>query len=156
MSAPSLAEQEPAFSELKNMSREHLLTLWHRYYKTPPFKGARKTTLIRGISYARQANAYGGLKAVTKRKLLKIAKDLSPAEPSRPVAKGARGKPLPPKVQLGTQLVREWNGKTYAVLRTDQGFVMNGVTYGSLSSIAKAITGTTWSGPRFFGVRGIC
>lgn len=151
MNASSKAEQEPAFSALKDLSREHLLVLWHRYYEAPPFKGARKSTLIRGISYARQANAYGGLKAMTKRKLLKIAKELTAAALTKPVA---TANPPPPKIQPGTQLVREWNGKTYAVLCTDQGFVMNGVTYGSLSAIAKAITGTTWSGPRFFGVRG--
>ena len=140
----------PSFASLKDLSRQELLTLWHRHHRSAPFKGARNTTLIRGISYAQQANASGGLKASTKRKLLKIAKGLNSVPTSAPVA---TGKPPPPKVQPGTQLVREWNGKTYTVLCTDQGFVMKGVTYSSLSSIAKAITGTNWSGPRFFGVK---
>jgi hypothetical protein len=53
----------------------------------------------------------------------------------------------------GTKLVRSWNGKTYSVLVTDDGYRMGDQTYGSLSSIAQAITGTKWSGPRFFGLK---
>jgi len=37
---------------------------------------------------------------------------------------------------------------------TEQGFLWNGSSHSSLSSIAQAITGTKWSGPRFFGMRG--
>ena len=140
-----------SFASLNDLSRPELLGLWHQHYRSAPFKGARNTTLIRGISYSEQAKLHGGLKASTKRKLLKIAKELNSVPASQPVR---TGKPPPPKTQPGTQLVREWNGKTYTVLCTDQGFVMNGVTYNSLSAIAKAITGTNWSGPRFFGVRG--
>ena len=33
------------------------------------------------------------------------------------------------------------------------GFAWNGKTYPSLSKVAVAITGTRWSGPRFFGIR---
>jgi hypothetical protein len=35
----------------------------------------------------------------------------------------------------------------------DEGFAWNGETYGSLSQIAKAMTGTSWNGHRFFGLR---
>ena len=35
----------------------------------------------------------------------------------------------------------------------DKGFAWNGETYGSLSQIAKAMTGTNWNGHRFFGLR---
>ena len=35
----------------------------------------------------------------------------------------------------------------------DEGFAWNGKTYGSLSQIAKAMTGTSWNGHRFFGLR---
>jgi hypothetical protein len=33
------------------------------------------------------------------------------------------------------------------------GYIWNDKTYRSLSEIARAITGTKWSGPRFFGLR---
>lgn len=138
-------------ADLETLDREALLALWLKAYGRPPFKGARQATLIRGISYSEQTKLHGSLKTSTKRRLLKIAKELTAQAPSK---SDATGKPSPPKLQLGSQMVREWNGKTYTVHATDQGFVLNGVTYGSLSAVAKAITGAHWSGPRFFGVRG--
>ena len=33
------------------------------------------------------------------------------------------------------------------------GYVWGEATYASLSTIARAITGTAWNGPRFFGMR---
>ena len=46
--------------------------------------------------------------------------------------------------------VAEWDGKPQRVMVLDQGFAWNGATYRSLTEIAFAITGTRWSGPRFF------
>jgi hypothetical protein len=59
-----------------------------------------------------------------------------------------------PSQQPGTRLVREWNGRTYTVMITEDGFAYNGMTYGSLTKIARIITGAHWSGPRFFGLNG--
>jgi hypothetical protein len=50
-------------------------------------------------------------------------------------------------------LVREWQGKTHQVIALAEGFEWNGTTYQSLSEVARAITGTRWNGPRFFGLR---
>ena len=55
-------------------------------------------------------------------------------------------------VSAGTHLVREWNGRTYQVEVLDNGYRFDGKTYPSLTTIAKRITGTHWSGPRFFGL----
>jgi hypothetical protein len=52
----------------------------------------------------------------------------------------------------GTRLIRKWQGETYHVMVTAAGFDHGGKTYKSLTAIAKAITGTQWSGPAFFGV----
>ncbi len=54
----------------------------------------------------------------------------------------------------GTRLVREWNGRTISVEVVDDHFVWNDAPYRSLSEIARAVTGTRWSGPRFFGIVG--
>ena len=54
----------------------------------------------------------------------------------------------------GTRLVREWNGRTISVDVVGDGFVWNDVRYRSLSEIARTVTGTRWSGPRFFGIAG--
>src|SRR5580704_2807979 len=56
-------------------------------------------------------------------------------------------------LKAGTLLVREWNGKLERVMILEEGFAWNGQTFGSLSQIAKAMTGTTWNGHRFFGLR---
>jgi hypothetical protein len=56
-------------------------------------------------------------------------------------------------VKPGTLLVREWEGALQRVMVLDEGFAWNGVTYDSLSQVARAITGTNWNGPRFFGLR---
>jgi hypothetical protein len=57
-----------------------------------------------------------------------------------------------PRLRPGTRLVRSWQGRTYSVLVTEHGFVMDDREYQSLSRIAEAVTGTHWSGPRFFGL----
>jgi len=57
-----------------------------------------------------------------------------------------------PLYKPGTRLIREWQGITHEVTIEEKGFTWNGKRYGNLSRIACAITGTHWSGPRFFGL----
>ncbi|MEP1229171.1 MAG: DUF2924 domain-containing protein [Litorimonas sp.] len=135
--------------KLDCLTRSELVSQWTSVYGMRPFKGARNLTLIRGLAYQSQSKSLGGLKPNVSRQLLKIAKTGTIASPS---AKAPTR--LKPKIKLGSQLVREWNGRTHTVHVTDKGYVMSGVTYGSLSAAAKAITGAHWSGPRFFGVAG--
>jgi len=52
----------------------------------------------------------------------------------------------------GSRLVREWRGDTYEVTILDKGYLWQNRSYRSLSRIAREITGTKWSGPRFFGI----
>ena len=61
--------------------------------------------------------------------------------------------PAAPLPRTGTILVREWHGAIHHVTVLENGLLWNGRTYSSLSSIAHAITGTKWNGPRFFGMR---
>jgi hypothetical protein len=57
------------------------------------------------------------------------------------------------RLKPGTVLVREYQGERHTVTVVSDGYVWRDVTYTSLTTIARAITGTAWSGPRFFGVR---
>jgi DUF2924 family protein len=59
-----------------------------------------------------------------------------------------------PRTELrpGTLLTREWDGHLQRVMVLADGFSWNGKTYASLSMVALAMTGTRWSGPRFFGL----
>ncbi len=58
-----------------------------------------------------------------------------------------------PRLGLGTRLIREWRGEVHQVTVGEDGFDYRGMRYGSLSQIARQITGTRWSGPLFFGLR---
>jgi Protein of unknown function (DUF2924) len=58
------------------------------------------------------------------------------------------------ELRPGTVLAREWNGQMQRVAVLADGFAWNGKTYPSLSKVAFTITGTRWSGPKFFGFRG--
>jgi Protein of unknown function (DUF2924) len=57
-------------------------------------------------------------------------------------------------LKVGTVMVREHQGATHEVMVVPGGFSWKEKTYPSLSAIAKGITGTSWNGPRFFGLRG--
>jgi hypothetical protein len=57
------------------------------------------------------------------------------------------------RAKPGTVLIREWHGVSHRVTVLEVGVLLRGVHYGSLSEVARKITGTCWSGPRFFGLR---
>ncbi|MEO9825385.1 MAG: DUF2924 domain-containing protein [Paracoccaceae bacterium] len=102
----------------------------------------RVQTLKRLLAYEIQARALGGLSPQEQRALKAIAGGQSASDVGAAIA------------SPGTHMVREWNGRTYRVEVTDEGYVLDGATYRSLSAVAKRITGTAWSGPRFFGLTG--
>jgi Protein of unknown function (DUF2924) len=58
----------------------------------------------------------------------------------------------PRRLKPGTVLLHEYHGERHNVTVVAKGYVWR-ETYASLSSIARAITGTAWNGPRFFGDR---
>ena len=106
-----------------------------------------KTLLLRVLAYRVQAAAFGDLDQATTRLLDRIAEE---ARAGRRI-----DVPVPDRVGLrpGTVLVREWEGTPHRVMVMEQGFAWNGAPYASLSEVARAITGTPWNGPRFFGLR---
>ncbi|MEM7781509.1 MAG: DUF2924 domain-containing protein [Pseudomonadota bacterium] len=66
----------------------------------------------------------------------------------------ARGNTRTRGVQPGMRLTREWNGALYTVTIDNEGDIRwNDQTWKSLSAVARAITGTRWSGPAFFGLK---
>ena len=96
--------------------------------------------LRRVLLHERQCRTHGGLSAATRRALAAMAN----GTPGNAALAGS--------VSAGTHLVREWNGRTYQVEVIDNGYRFDGKTYPSLTAITKRITGTHWSGPRFFGL----
>lgn len=74
-------------------------------------------------------------------------------ELSRHLAKLARGQETRRRIKTGSVLVREHEGVSHEVVIVPGGYLWNGETHPSLSKLAKRIAGTTWNGPRFFGLR---
>ena len=64
-----------------------------------------------------------------------------------------RNGPSERNLKIGTVLVRDYQGRRHTVTVESQGYVWEGQAYSSLSAIARAITGTAWSGPRFFTLK---
>jgi len=134
--------------DLGRSSRAELRALWAQELGDKPPATLGRDVLALAIAYARQERLYGSLsKSVVReldRLLDRVLRD-----------SGTKGAPAltSPLPRTGTVLMREWQGTTHQVTIVNHGFVWNGETYRSLSSIARAITGTKWNGPRFFGMR---
>ena len=55
-------------------------------------------------------------------------------------------------VTPGTTLVRTWRGRQIRVHVLEDGFEWDGQRFGSLTAVAKAVTGSHVSGPAWFGL----
>ncbi len=132
-------------AELESASPAELRIRWERAHKHPAPKWASRDLLLRALAYHIQERAEGGLSQAALKRLAHLA------DP-----KGNGGRPPRPalsRLKPGTRLVREWRGAVHRVTVGEDGFDYRGTRYGSLSHIARAITGARWSGPRFFGLR---
>jgi Protein of unknown function (DUF2924) len=136
---------EAEIAGLPALSLQALRERWEALYGNPAPRSLRRDLLIRAVAYQIQLKAFGGLSAATKRKLREIA---AAAREGRFDATL-----ISPRVKPGTRLIRVWRGETHSVLVLEDGFEWNGARHGSLSLIAKAITGTNWNGWTFFGVK---
>ncbi len=147
-----MARLADALAALATMSPAQLRAEWRRVCQTPP--PARLTTdlLRRGIAYRLQERVHGGLPGSYARELDRMVKRRLADAPRAHGARATGSNRDEPRLRPGTRLVRAWQGRTYHVLVAEHGFVMDDREYPSLSSIAEAITGAHWSGPRFFGI----
>ena len=116
---------------------------WRRLYRAEPPRLSRDL-MMRAIAYRIQEIAFGGLSKATLRRLATLAAEFE--------CDGRIATPAKPRVKPGARLVREWHGRTHAVVVTEDGFEFEGKLHRSLTSIARKITGAGWSGPRFFGL----
>jgi Protein of unknown function (DUF2924) len=64
----------------------------------------------------------------------------------------AKRSPRLEPIRRGAVLVREHAGVLHHITVAGDGFEWNGRIFGSLSAVARAITGVNWSGRRFFGL----
>lgn len=130
---------------LHELSLDELKGRWLDLYgSTCPPRMSREF-LFRAIAYRIQEQALGGLDRSTRRRLDRAAADL---------AAGRTPTALAPKIKPGTRLLREWQGKVHEVIVLEKGVEYREKSWPSLSAVAREITGTRWSGPRFFGLTG--
>jgi len=138
-------QQRVHLADLELADKATLVAIWTRLNGQPPRFRASRELLILALAWEIQARKYGGLKPTVRRRMDRLAKaylrsgsiDLDPALRYRP----------------GTVLLREWKGTRHAVTILEEGYSYNGKNYGSLSQIAREITGSRWNGPAFFGFR---
>jgi len=140
------ANLERQLDQLKELKPEELHKRWQTLFGSNPPPKIRSSLVIQAIARRMQEKAFGTLKPTTQRLLQKVAKD---------AAAGSKVPRTGEKVQprVGTILVREWHGTKHQVSVLKDGFLYRSKRYGSLSQIARSITGTQWSGPLFFGLK---
>lgn len=123
-------------------ARDDVKARWEEIFISPPPPYLSMAFMEKALAHEQQCRRHGGLSAATRKTLTRVAG-------GQPVAEASRGSLKP-----GAHLVREWNGRTYQVEVMETGYCLDGRSWRSLSAIARHITGTNWSGPRFFGLNG--
>ena len=143
--APDRAALAEEIAGLPKARIANLRERWKTLYGKQPSGGLGRSFLIRAIAYRLQEQAFGGLRPSTRRLLARVAEEAAAGcSPKRPPVR---------KAETGTILVREWQGNAHRVTLLGDGVCFNGKRYRSLSEVAREITGSRWSGPRFFGLR---
>lgn len=128
-------------ARLDALDLEELRRLWVRLTgTTAPRISARMLRLA--LAWEIQASAYGGLPRAVTAALDQLARGTTRTKP--PCA--------------GMRLVREWGDRVHVVTiggdtGQDEIIRWDGREWHSLSEVARAITGTRWSGPAFLGLK---
>ena len=122
---------------LDALSTPELRLRWSALTGTPVPR-VSPALLRMALAWELQARAHGGLSRETTRTLDQLARGLTKTQPK----------------SAGMRLVREWQGRVHVVtVGENQVIRWDGRDWGSLSEVARAITGTRWSGPAFFGLK---
>lgn len=163
----------PDLAAIEQLDRQALIDCWTKLVGMPPPKYTSLALMQRAIAFETQVKTFGGHSTLVRRALrtsskrsktsivaigendtgigINRADGIAKTHQKGTVAKANRSKRAPTLLKTGTRLVREWNGRAYQVEVIENGFLMDGKQYRSLTAIAKRITGAHWSGPRFFG-----
>jgi hypothetical protein len=143
---PDRESLDSEIARLRGLDVGGLRARWHTMFRRRAPPHLPRHLLFRMLAYRLQADHLGDLDSETRR-LLDRSGD--PIEIGRLAAERNHRQT---KLRPGTLLTREWDGRLQQVMVLADGFAWNGKTYRSLSKVAFAMTGSRWSGPRFFGL----
>jgi hypothetical protein len=133
-------------AELGHLPMAELWTLWDRYFERRP-EFPNRTFVESRLAYKLQEEAFGGLSPQTRQRLEAIGAKHSKIK----LRARARKFDFAP----GTVLLREWGEREHRVtVNADGHFEYEGRCFTSLTAVARHISGTHWSGPAFFGLKG--
>ena len=136
---------EERISGLNQLPKPELALRFRRIFgKTPSLRASRELFTL-AIACHLQGQVEGGLSDQARRRLN--------CHGSPSTASGKTPGVSPLRFKPGTRLVRVWQGLAHQVTVMEDGFDYQGARFGSLSAIARSITGTRWSGPAFFELR---
>lgn len=123
--------------------RTRLSKLWPEFFDQPIPRNLSTRILKFAVIYSLQVSLYFGKKGIDH-----FHSETIEGEHVTTV------KALPMQIRLenGTVLKKKWKGQEIQVEVTDDKYLYENAEYSSLSEIAREITGTRWSGPRFFGL----
>ena len=128
---------EAEIARIRSLPLDALRRRWRVIFGRTPPAALSKDLLGRMLACRLQEQAFGSLDRESLRFL---------------DASARRGGVSRRQLKPGTVLVRDYHGQRHTVTVAPDGFNWQGTTYPSLSAIARAITGTAWSGPRFFAL----
>src|ERR1700716_132030 len=141
---------EDEIAHLRGLDLKGLRSRWQSVFQKPAPAHLTRHLLFAIIAYRLQADRFGDLAHETRQVLDRtVAKEAGPNTSARLANLDHKQSQLSP----GTVLIPKWDQRSQRVIVMADGFAWNAQTYDSLSKIAFAITGTKWSGPRFFGLR---
>jgi hypothetical protein len=141
-----IASLDAAIAGFADLDMKGLCLQWRNYFGRVPPAHLPRWLLLRILADRVQAAALGGLDKETLR-ILRQPKGETPDSPDgRPFQARSPTTSEGANLTAGALLTREWNGKLERVMVLERGFAWNGETYGSLSQVAKAMTGTNWNG----------
>jgi len=149
----SIAALCETISRLVDLDMAGLCLQWRNHLGGSPPAHLPRWLVSRILAYRIQAAALGSLDKETLRVLRQSKGEKLESAEARPFETRIPTTRDGANLRAGALLVREWKGKLERVMVLEEGFAWNGQTYESLSQVAKTMTGTSWNGHRFFGLR---
>ncbi|HZZ24489.1 MAG TPA: DUF2924 domain-containing protein [Roseiarcus sp.] len=138
---------------LADLDVQELRLQWRNHLGGTPPAHLPRWLLLKVLAYRIQAAALGGHDKATLRVIRQSKGRTLDSAQSGPFEARIPSTREGASLKQGALLVREWKGKLERVMVLEKGFAWHGKSYASLSQIAKAMTGTSWNGHRFFGLR---